>query len=231
MHWRVLAELADLLAEEVFPGDALPALCRWLAATTGTTAAILLLTDDAIDDVVAWPPDEPLAVDLAGLVGQPLDERSTICTSVRDGRTISGPPDDAPTMPGGGSVHDVGGWAAVPIIDRTVAFGAIFIAGPHNEAVGDATVHLLEEVAQRVARALFNCEEAASSAATGGNGLPAALRDRLGALSFVLGGIQASTGLLLAPEDERKYTDIAQQAVTLHARIDDFLTGRGGASE
>jgi hypothetical protein len=231
-RWRALAELADLLAEEVFPGDALPELCRWLSGTVDATVAMVLLTDDAVDDVSAWPEDDPVASELAAAAGGPLAEGSTIWDAVSDGRSLTGGPDDALVLPDGEVAEDVGSWAVVPVVDRTVAFGAMVVIGSGPDGLPGTTVSLVEDVAQRVARALLNCEEAATSAppvSGAGDGLPPAIRDRLAALSFVLEAIEAPPRPQLQGEQQRQYAEITAGAARLQAQVAGLLTGSGGA--
>jgi hypothetical protein len=232
VRWRVLAELADLLAEDVFPGDTLPAVSRWLAGTIDAMVAIMLLADDGVDDVAAWPADNPMAVVLGEMVGQPFDEHSSVWAAVTEERTITGRLDDELVLPDGTQVEGAGGWAVVPLIYRTVAFGALVVARAHDDALAEATVELVEEVAQRVARALFNCEEAVTSGNTDSAGadagLPEAIRGRLAALALVLEAIEALPKPPLSADDDRWYHEIAQQAATLEATMQGFLTGQGG---
>ncbi len=238
-RWRVLSELADLMAEEVFPGDTLPEVCRWLSGTVNATVMILLLADDAIDDVSAWPADDPLAGHLSDLVGEPLDEQSTIWAAVSEGRTLSGGLGDEPlVLPDGVGEQDLGGWAVIPVIDRTVAFGTILISRPHGDSLPEATVSLVEEVAKRVARALLNCEEAASNSdpsdqedpskddETSDNHLPPTIRDRLGALSFLLGVIESPPRPRLGVEQKRHYAEIVAHAAALQTEVTEFLNGQ-----
>ena len=243
-RWRVLAELADLLAEEVFPGDTLPEVCRWLAGIVNATVAILLLADDAIDDVSAWPVDDPVIEHLGELVGEPVDEQSTIWAAVGEGRTLTGAEDDEPlVLPDGVGQADLAGWAVVPLIDRTVAFGTILVTRTHGDALPDATVSLVEEVAKRVARALLNCEEAASTGdssehgdsspddGSSDNGVPTPIRDRLGALSFLLGVIESPTGPRLPADQGRRYAEIVARAAKLQTEVTEFLNGQEAAGQ
>jgi GAF domain-containing protein len=225
-RWRALAELADLLGEEVYPADSFPAVCRWLAGTLDATVAIMLLTDDAIDQVAAWPADDHVAHDLAGLVGRPIDEQSTIWEAVCEGRPLTGGAEEPIAMPAG-VTPDVGAWAVIPIIDQTVAFGALFIAQPLSDTLDPSAQALAEAVAERLARALFNCEEAANSGSSSDDQLPDPIRDRLGAVALVLGAVDAATASGLAPDQLREYQSIVEQAAVLQSQLERFLTGRG----
>jgi hypothetical protein len=234
-RWRSLAELADLLADEVFPADTFPQLTRWLAQRTDSMVAVVLLTDDAVDTVTAWPVDDPMAADIQALAGEPLDERSSIWAVLSAGETIAGTVDDEFVMPDGVVAERDGGWAAVPLVDRTVAFGVLLIAGAPEDPISDATVQFLEDVAQRVARALFNSEEAVSSGGggpdqddIGDNGVPVSVRDKLTALSFVLEALEAMPTPRLNADHDRRYREITQHVAALDAQVNQFLTGRGG---
>jgi GAF domain-containing protein len=227
----VLAELADLLAEEVFPGDALPQLCRWLSGTVDATVAMVLLTDDAVDDVSAWPEDDPVVAQLTAVAGGPLAEDSTIWDAVSYGRSFTGGPDEPLVLPDGEAADRIGGWAVVPVLDRGVAFGALVVIGSRADGLPATTVSLVEDVAQRVARALLNCEEAASSAppAPDGDGLPRPVRDRLAALSFVLEAIEAPPRAPLQGDQQRQYAQITAAAARLQDQVAGLLGGPGGA--
>jgi hypothetical protein len=116
-----------------------------------------------------------------------------------------------------------------------VAFGVLVVTRAHDDAIPEAALRLVEDVAQRVARALFNCEEAVNSGGGGGGaggvtdtGLPEVMRDRLAGLSFVLEAIEALPRPALAPDQDRRYTEIAKHVATLEAQVQEFLTGHGG---
>jgi hypothetical protein len=228
-RWRALAELGDLLAADVYPGDALPRLSRWLAETVESTVAVLLLTDDTIDEVAAWPSDDPVAHDLAASIGAPIDDTSSVWEAVRDGRLLAGYADEAMTMPSGALANGVGAWAVVPLIDHEVAFGALVVVRAEAEPVASRLLSLLEDVAHRVARALYNCEEAAGNAPTGEAGIPEGLRSQLGAVAIVLGAMQGGPSPALGTDQIHAYQQITQQAAVLAAQVERFLNGHGSA--
>jgi hypothetical protein len=230
-RWQALAELADLLGEEAFPADALPDISRWLATTVGSMAAVLLLADGAVDVVAAWPERDSVARDLTASLGRPVDHRSPLWEVVATGRPVPGGPDQPIVMPDGTPCHDLGAWVIVPIVDRTVVFGAVLVAQDRGEPFPSELETLVADVGQRIGRALRNCEEVASSAGAGDGGLPPAVRDGLGALSVVLGAVEGMPAPALAADQNREYRLIAGQAAELRSLIAGFLAGQLGGGQ
>ncbi|MDQ6616884.1 MAG: hypothetical protein M3083_19585 [Actinomycetota bacterium] len=230
-HWRALAELADLLAEEVFPLDALPEVSRWLAGRIRSTVTIMLLGDGVIDVVAPWPGDDPVAAGLTDLVGQPLDQGSTMWAAMSEGRTITGEIDDLIVVPDDGATAGVGGWAAVPMVDRSIALGTLLVTRDPDDTIPDATVQLVEEVARRVARALLNCEEAANAETAADREMPVLVKDQLGALVLVLEAFELLPRPPLALGHKRQFTEITRNAVALRTRVSEFLSGQSQSSQ
>ena len=227
-RWRMLAELADLLAEEPFPADALPEVARWLAREIGGAAAVILLADDSVDVVAAWPQRHPLAEGLNASVSRPVDRRSTIWKAVSDSRLVAGDTGEPIVIPDGTRLADLGGWLIAPVTDRTLAYGAIVVAQERGQDVPADVEPVIADVGRRIGRALRNCEEVANSAGADDRGLPSAVRDGLGALAVVLGSVEELAAPALDADGNRDYRLIAGRAAELRSQIGRFLAGRPG---
>lgn len=227
-RWRMLAELADLLAEEPFPADALPEVARWLARGVGGAAAVILLADDAVDVVAASPQRHPLAEGLAASVNRPIDQRSTIWEAVAESRLVAGHAGQAIVMPDGKKEPELGTWVVAPVADRTLVFGAIVVAQDRGQESSADVETLVADVGRRIGRALRNCEEVANSAGADDRGLPSVVRDGLGALAVVLGAVEELPAPALDADGNREYRLIAGRAAELRSQIGRFLAGRPG---
>jgi hypothetical protein len=186
----------------------------------------VLLAGDGIDSVAAWPPDDPLSVDLAALVGRPVSGSSTFWEAVTTERLLSDEASGTLVMPDGRVADDDRTWIVAPLVARTVVFGAVLVTSASDGSLPDHGAALVQDVAERVARALFNCEEVAGNSGPGDDGLPVAIRDRLGAVAVVLATLDGLSRPALTPEQERHYQLIERQAEELRSAVQRFLAGR-----
>ncbi|MDP9073971.1 MAG: GAF domain-containing protein, partial [Actinomycetota bacterium] len=221
--WRLLVELADVLGGHVFPVDALPDVCHWLADATDSHAAILLLSDSGVIEVVTWPNSGPTSVEMAALAGRPLDPQSGLWEAVRDGRTVVAEVGRPVAMPAGVSAQ--GAVAAVPLVAGDMTFGVVLMHQPDADVVPDQGVALLEDVAPRIALALDNAERASQD----GSGLSddAVAEVSLATLSAVAILLHSLEALPAPPRHDpvqaARYDEIARNATKLRDQVELYL--------
>jgi hypothetical protein len=219
--------LADILAEEAYPADALPEVARWLARGVGATVAVVLLADDAVHVVEAWPQRHPLAEALAASVSRPVDRRSTIWEVVAESRLVAGDGGQSIVMPDGKAGPELGTWLVAPLADRSLVFGAIVVAQDRGQDFPADFDTLVGDIGRRIGRALRNCEEVVNSAGTPDDrNLPPAVRDGLGALAVVLATVEDVPTPALGADENRQFRLIAGRAAELRSQIGRFLAGR-----
>ncbi|PLS75555.1 MAG: hypothetical protein CYG61_06615 [Actinobacteria bacterium] len=233
-RWRLIAELGDLLGRQLDARESLEETCRWLGRSTDAGVAVILATDLVVERVEAWPPDGPLAAQLAGLVHRSLGEGSALYAAIRSSRTVHAPTvqPDFPLLHAGGVPAGVGSAVVVPLAARNLRLGALLVYAADAEGVRQRA--LVEQAAARVALALANSQlreavswfEAAEESARFREELMAGVsHDMQTPLAVLLGSIRAlqNGGDLRAEVRAKLYDRMARRGVQLRHLVQQFL--------
>jgi PAS domain S-box-containing protein len=233
-RWRLIAELGDLLGRQLDARESLEETCRWLGRSTDAGVAVILATDLVVERVEAWPPDGPLAAELAGLVHRSLGEGSALYAAIRSSRTVHAPTvqPDFPLLHAGGVPAGVGSAVVVPLAARNLRLGALLVYAADAEGVRQRA--LVEQAAARVALALANSQlreavswfEAAEESARFREELMAGVsHDMQTPLAVLLGSIRAlqNGGDLRAEVRAKLYDRMARRGVQLRHLVQQFL--------
>ena len=228
-RWRLLAEVGDLLGEELDPRDALPAVCERLSEATGCHAAVILVREGRfVEDIVLGP---GLDAPVSELVAHPLPAGTALALVVRGARVVHAPTLQ-PDFPLG-----IPGWPArsaalVPLMARNTSLGALLLFSEQPGAVGEPAVGVSELVAARVSLALANARlreslvelEAAREAAQSRQdviaGLSHDMKTPLGVISALIEGLREDGS---PQERERMYTAMRRQVQRLRSLVQQFL--------
>ena len=237
--WSLLAEVRDLLRAAPDPRQALPDLCQRLSDATGGDVAVVLAAGEAPetvpDTVVAWPPEGPLARQLATVAGRPPAEGSALA-AVRHGHTVHLPVlgGEVTLVGAPGEPRPSGSAAALPLVSAAECLGALLLQAPQPGAVDAALVTLLHEVADRVALCLANSrlrrdlaqlEDAHEAARLREELLAALSHDMQTPLAVLLGSIKALQAVDdLAPKHRAGlYEGMARRGAQLRRLVEQFL--------
>lgn len=233
-RWRLIAQLGDLLGRQLDPHASLPETCRWLSRSTGAGVAIILARNLAVERVVAWPPDSPLARRLEALTERPLEPGSSLYTAVQGRQTVHAPTlaADVPLLDHSGVPEGMGSAAVVPLVARSLTLGALLVHSPEPGGIRQRA--LVEQAADRVALALANSElrdavarlEADDEASQFREELLAAVsHDMQTPLAVLLGSIRAlEAGDDLTPRERgRLYERMGRRGLQLRRLVQQFL--------
>ncbi|MEO7836330.1 MAG: ATP-binding protein, partial [Acidimicrobiales bacterium] len=233
-RWRLIAELGDLLGRQLDPRQSLEETCRWLSRSTDAGVAVILTSDLAVERIEAWPPDGPLAGQLAALVHQPLPQSSAVYAAIRSSRTVHaatvGP--NFRLLHSSGLPAGVGSAVVVPLTARNLQLGALLVYAADVDGIRQRA--LVEQVATRVALALANSQLRAAVSAFEAEQESARYREELMAgvshdmqtpLAIMLGSIRAlqNGGDLRADVRAKLYDRMARRGVQLRHLVQQFL--------
>lgn len=233
-RWRLIAELGDLLGRQLDPRESLEETCRWLSRSTEAGVAVILAKELVVDRVATWPPDGPLASQLADLVDEPLHPSSALHAAIRSSRTVHVPTVHRhfSLLRSEGVPADVGSAVVVPLAARNLRLGALLVYAAEPEGVRQRA--LVEQAAARVALALANSQlreavssfEAAQESARFREELMAGVsHDMQTPLAILLGSIRAlqDGGDLRAEVRAKLYDRMARRGVQLRHLVQQFL--------
>lgn len=233
-RWRLIAELGDLLGRQLDPRESLEETCRWLSRSTEAGVAVILAKELVVDRVATWPPDGPLASQLADLVDEPLHPSSALHAAIRSSRTVHVPTVHRhfSLLLSEGVPADVGSAVVVPLAARNLRLGALLVYAAEPEGVRQRA--LVEQAAARVALALANSQlreavssfEAAQESARFREELMAGVsHDMQTPLAILLGSIRAlqDGGDLRAEVRAKLYDRMARRGVQLRHLVQQFL--------
>jgi PAS domain S-box-containing protein len=234
-RWRLLAELDDLLGQEVDPKESLPETCRLLSTATGSGVAMIVSDGLAIDRVAAWPSDGPVAVELAAMASRPLERESALWTALREPRTVHASTlyADFPLLRPSGVPGLIRSAALVPLIARNTRLGALFVHSSQPGAVTDRMLTLVEEAGARVALAIANAQlrealahlEVSQEAARFREDLLAAVsHDMQTPLAILLGSLKAlRSGDISSKHRAELYEGMERRGTQLRRLVQQFL--------
>lgn len=233
-RWRLIAELGDLLGRQLDARESLAETCRWLGHSTSAGIAVILADDMAVDRVVAWPADGPLAGQLHDLEHRRLEEGSSLYAAIRSCRTVHAPTvhPELPLLHPDGVPAGVGSAVIVPLAARNLRLGAMVVYAAEPDGVRQRA--LVEQAAARVALALANSQlreavswfEAAQESARFREELMAGIsHDMQTPLAVLLGSIRALQSDADLPADVRSelYDRMARRGVQLRHLVQQFL--------
>lgn len=157
-RWRLLAEVGQQLNQAYDPEETLAAVCRAVSEATGLATAVLLVTDSVVDRVFVHAGAMSSASAFKALISRPLEARTALARVIREGRVVhaSSLAPDFPLLHTTDDSRHIASACLAPLVARGRRLGALVVFSDHPDAVTDSSVHLVEEVAQRVALVLAN---------------------------------------------------------------------------
>ena len=236
-RWRLLADVAALLGQQLEPRAALGDVAARFARFTRCDVAIVLVDDMLVDEVLLCDEGMAAADELTALVGRPVPRGTALARVLDDAQPLRAPslPPGFPLLSPDGSDHVVGSAALLPLTGRDSCLGVLAVMAARPDQLGDAAIDLAEQVAGRVAVALTNAAlresvtelEAAQRMARFRDDVLAALsHDMKTPLAVIAGSIETiqTIGDQLPPETTRRlYDGVANQTHRLRRLVMQFL--------
>jgi PAS domain S-box-containing protein len=232
-RWRLLADVGDLLSEEIHPQEALPHVCRRMSEATGLGCAVLLVSEGVVDRAVVYAGGHASASAVGGVEGGSLPAGTALAGAVREGRVVhaSSVPDGFPLL---GTDRAPRSAAIAPLEAKGASMGAMMLFGDRPGEVRPEAVQLLEQVAARIGLALANARlreslaelEAAREAARSREdmlaGISHDMKTPLAVLASLIDVLQTEAGQ--RPVARREiYQAMQRQAQRLRALLQQFL--------
>jgi PAS domain S-box-containing protein len=236
-HWRLLAQIGHQLSQAHDPEETLPAVCRDVSEATGLGTALILVTGSIVDRVVVHAGSMSSASEVQELTSQPLQARTALAGVIRDGRVVHAASlrPDFPLLRTGSPPGGMASACLAPLVARGSCLGAVLIFSDHANAVGNASVHIVEEVARRVALVVANgrlrtslAELEAAQEVTRVRqdmlaGLSHDMKTPLGVIVGALDVLRSSNGTLPAERTRTLYDAMSAQAHWLRRLVLQFL--------